>query len=177
VDVLRAEDIYVLYFAKQKKPKNIERHYTPAALARHLVDLVPIKHGERVLDPAAGANRVFLKAFPTRRKLCCEIEKGTDFLTSPYQYDWAITNPPYHLLWAFIEKASCEARKGFGFLVNINGINTLTPKRLELLRQRDFHMRRLHICQVRRWFGRYYFYVFAKQPGSCLVSWDRTPWD
>ena|ERR1700731_13358 len=168
--------MHVLFFAEQKKPQNIERHYTPAALARHLVGLVPIKRGERVLDPAAGVNRVFLKAFPTQQKLRCEIDEGTDFLIAPYRYDWAITNPPYHLLWAFIDKTSREAEKGFAFLVNINGINTLTPKRLELLRQRDFHIRRLHICQVRQWFGRYYFYVFAKQPGSCRVSWDRTPW-
>jgi hypothetical protein len=166
----------VLTFAEQTRPENIERHYTPLALARHLVGLIPITPTDRVIDPAAGATRPFLRAFPTRKKLHCEIDEGTDFLTTPYDYDWAITNPPYHLLWAFMDKASQEADKGFAFLVNINGINTLTPKRLELLRRRQFHLRRLHVCQVKQWFGRYYFYVFAKQRGNCRMSWDHVPW-
>jgi len=166
----------VLTYAKQNAPASIEKHYTPVDLARHLVGLVPIKSGERVVDPAAGRTKVFFRSFPTRRRICCEIEEGINFLAKPLEYDWAITNPPYHLLWDFIDKTSREARKGFGFLVNINGINTLTPKRIELLRERKFHLRRLHICQVKQWFGRYYFYVFIRRKGLCRVSWDTPVW-
>ena len=166
----------MLTFAEQTAPKAIDKHYTPPALARYLVGLVPIEKTDRVIDPAAGRTRAFLSAFPRAGRMHCEIEEGTDFLATRLAYDWAVTNPPYHLLWDFIDKASLEACKGFGFLVNINGINSLTPKRLALLRQRGFHLRRLHVCQVKRWFGRYYFSVFAKRCGACRVSWDRTSW-
>jgi hypothetical protein len=175
VDVLAFEDA-VLTYAEQVAPKAIGKHYTPLALARHLVELVPIEGRDRVIDPAAGKSRAFVSSFPVAKRMHCEIEEGIDFLNINLSYEWAITNPPYHLLWDFIDKASREASKGFAFLVNINGINTLTPKRLELLRQRRFHLRRLHVCQVKQWFGRYYFYVFAKQRGRCEVSWDLTPW-
>ncbi len=164
-------------YAKQKAPENIEKHYTPAALARRLIKLVPINARDVVIDPAAGKNKVFVRQFPASNCLHCEETEGTDFLSLSLSYDWAITNPPYHLLWRFIDKASLEARQGFAFLVNINGINTLTPKRLELLRERGFHMRALHICQVRKWFGRYYFYVFDKNSGMCSLTWDVASWE
>jgi hypothetical protein len=166
----------MLRYAEQVAPDRIDKHYTPLALARFLVELVPVASTDRVIDPAAGASRAFLQCFPTRRRMHCEMDEGSDFLAAPLAYDWAITNPPYHLLWAYIDKASREASKGFAFLVNINGINTLTPKRLELLRQRQFHLRHLHVCQVKRWFGRYYFYVFVKRPGACRLTWDLAPW-
>ena len=166
----------MLSYAAQRPPDDREKHSTPLALARHLVGLLPIGKADWVIDPSAGEARPFLSSLPTSNTMHCEIDEGSDFLAATYEYDWAVTNPPYHLLWAFIDKASREARKGLGFLVNINGINTLTPKRLDLLRQRGFHLRRLHVCQVRRWFGRYYFIVLMNEAGPCAVSWDATSW-
>ena len=165
-------------YAPQTAPASISKHYTPPKLAARLVSLVPISRNDTVLDPAAGANRVFIRHFSVRRKLACEIEAGVDFLRTPLSYDWAVTNPPYHLLWPFIEKAASEARKGFAFLVNINGFNSLTPRRLRLLRERGFAMRHLHVCQVRHGFGRYYFFVFSKETGrGCTLSWDNDTWE
>jgi hypothetical protein len=160
----------------QRPPSNIEQHYTPGLLAQRLVKLVPVAPEDVVLDPAAGRTRVFAKSLAVRRVLYCEVEEGIDFMSQSLAYDWAITNPPYHLLWKFIEKASQEARKGFAFLVNINGINTLTPKRLALLEERRFHMRHLHVCNVKQWMGRYYFYVFRRQAGAVQLSWDLPSW-
>jgi hypothetical protein len=163
-------------YAAQAAPADIQKHYTPACLAARLGQLVPVHAADVVLDPAAGPSKAFLEGIRARRRIAFDIEEGTDFLSTPASYDWAITNPPYHLLWPFIDKASREARRGFAFLVNINGINTLTPKRLALLAGRGFHMRRLHVCQVRQWFGRYYFYVFGRQAGACILSWDLDLW-
>jgi hypothetical protein len=168
-------------YAKQKPPNSITKHYTPESLAERLVSLVPVVPVDTVLDPSAGKNDVFLKHIKAKRKLRCEIEDGIDFLAKKMTYDWAITNPPYHLLWGrsgggFIDKASQEARKGFAFLVNINGINTLTPKRLALLRERGFYMRHLHVLNVRAWMGRYFFYVFCKEHGMCAHTWDTETW-
>jgi hypothetical protein len=171
------EDIQMLSYAVQKRPARIEKHYTPPALARRLVSMVPIKRGEVVLDPSSGKNKTFFDAFPFRRYAReCDIEDGVDFLTTPLAYAWAVTNPPYHLLWAFIDKVTQEASRGFAFLVNINGINTLTPKRLELLRQRGFHMRHLHVCNVKEWMGRYYFYIFMRERGPVNHTWDTQTW-
>jgi hypothetical protein len=166
----------VFKYAEQKAPADIQKHYTPAPLAKRLVALVPVKSTDTVLDPSAGTNRVFLKHLKAKRKLSCELQAGTDFLSTPMTYDWAITNPPYHLLWRFIEKAAQESRKGFAFLVNINGINTLTPRRLALLEQQGSYMRRLHVCNVKQWMGRYYFYVFQKKNGPVKLSWDVGSW-
>ena len=163
-------------FATQEPPKDIANHYTPPELARRLVALVPYRRTDILIDPSAGASRAFYRQFRTTRRLACEIGEGTDFLADPYSYDWAISNPPYHLLWAFIDKTSCEARKGFGYLVNINGLNSLTPKRHELLAERGFGLRTLHVCNVRRWFGRYYFVVFTKVREPCVLSWDVQSW-
>ena len=163
-------------YAKQITPKTIAKHYTPPALAARLVSLVPYDRADIVLDPSAGKNQVFIKQVKARRKIACELDEGKDFLTLPLAYDWAITNPPYHLLWAFIDKTSQEARKGFGFLVNINGINTLTPKRLTLLQERGFHLRHLHVCNVKAWMGRYYYYIFRKQEGLFSHTWDIKSW-
>jgi len=164
-------------YADQRPPEKIEKHYTPLALAARLVSLVPVEKGDIVLDPCSGKNKAFYDAFPFKRYAReLELDEGDDFLATPHAYDWSITNPPYHLLWKFIDKTSLEARKGFAFLVNINGINTLTPKRLELLRERGFHMRRLHVLNVKQWMGRYYFYVFSKQKGGIQHSWDKQTW-
>ena len=173
--VLDDEDA-VLRYAEQISPTQIEKHYTPPALASFLVGLVPIHPNDRIIDPAAGRAQPFLRSFPATRRTHCEIDEGSDFLATTLSYEWAITNPPYHLLWAFIDKASCEASKGFAFLININGVNSLTPRRLRLLQERRFHLRRLHVCQVKQWFGRYYFVVFSKRGGQCKLSWDLAPW-
>ena len=167
--------IGMFHYSEQKQPKQIDKHYTPTGLAARLVSLVPVGQREFVLDPAAGTNLAFYNHFP-RNRMKCEIADGSDFLTKPLEYDWAITNPPYHLLWKFIDKASHEARKGFAFLVNIHGINTLTPKRLALLRKRGLHMRRLHVINVKEWMGRYYFYVFSKKSGNVVYTWDEQIW-
>lgn len=163
-------------FAAQKPPQDIAAHYTPPELARRLIGLVPTLPSDTIIDPSAGVSRVFFRQFRAARRLACEISEGTNFLGKTYRYDWAISNPPYHLLWAFIDKTSAEARKGFAYLVNINGLNCLTPKRLALLEQRGFHLRALHVCTVRRWFGRYYFVVFTKASGPCVMSWDAKTW-
>lgn len=162
-------------YATQKPAQDVTTHYTPVLLARRLLSLVPYSADDLVIDPAAGSIKPFYSNIVAHR-IYCEIEEGTDFLACGLHYDWAITNPPYHLLWKFVDKASLEARKGFGFLVNINGINTLTPRRLEILTNRGFHLRALHVCTVRKWFGRYYFYIFEKRPGPCRTTWDIESW-
>jgi DNA modification methylase len=164
-------------YAEQKAPDSITKHYTPEALAKRLIELVPIKATDTVLDPSAGRNNVFLKHVKAKRKLRCEIEEGMDFLAAPLlNYDWAITNPPYHLLRKFVDKTAEEANKGFAFLVNINGVNSFTPLCLDNLRTRGFYLRHLHVVNVKAWMGRYFFFVFSKQPGDCKHTWDTEAW-
>lgn len=154
-----------IQYAEQKSPDNIQKHYTPKELALDLFQLVHVQQYDIVLDPASGDG-----AFPCDMSL--DIQKGQDYLLQGnIVYDWAITNPPYHLLWKFIEKA-IEARKGFAFLVNINGINTLTPKRLTFLKDKGFYMRKLHVVNVKNWNGRYFFYVFQREEGNCQLTWS-----
>ena len=163
-------------YAAQKPPEKIEKHYTPLDLARRLVALVPLRDNDAVVDPAAGKNLVFYRVLPAVQESVRHRERRrlSGIVADIRLGDYQSAN---HLLWKFIEKSSSEARKGFAFLVNINGINTLTPKRLAYLQEQGFHMRHLHVVNVKAWMGRYYFYVFGRNPGPCALSWDVKSWE
>lgn len=72
-------------FAAQKQ--DIAAHYTPPDLARRLVELVPSLPSDTIIDPSAGASRIFFRQFRAARRLACEISEGTDFLEKAYRYD------------------------------------------------------------------------------------------
>jgi hypothetical protein len=160
----------------------MRKHYTPEPLAKYLISLLPIEETDVLLDPACGENRVFFRNFPSRKKDFCEVQMslggrdaGKDFLEYWKQVDWAITNPPFHLYWPFVEHASMICRKGFAFLTSSNAFLSYTPKRLTLLSERGFGMTNLHVLNIKQWFGRYYFVVFQKGKGS-IISWSEQTW-
>lgn len=169
-------------FAEQKPVSDITFHYTPEALAKVLINLVPIQPSDLVLDPSCGENKVFLKNFPTQNKLSCEIrddligdDVGKDFLDFATPVDWAITNPPFSLYWKFCDHASEICRKGFAYLTNSNAFLSLTPRRLTLLSERGFGITTLEVLNIRKWFGRYYFVVFEKGKPS-IIGWSKETW-
>ena len=71
-------------------------HQTPKDLAKDLIALVPLKEGDRVIEPFRGEG-AFYDNFPSNTvKDWAEIEKDKDY-TVLEDYDWVITNPPFRL--------------------------------------------------------------------------------
>lgn len=159
--------------ARSKKIKDITFHYTNELLVKDLIRLTPIQPEHSVLDAGSGKNKVwFNNLSPGQKKYECEIEDGVDFLTDwNTTVDWVIGNPPFADGWKFLEKAACCARVGVAFLGNINFFNCLTPKRLYRLAELGFFLNRIHIVMDKRWFGRYYYVIFARQSNS-TITWN-----
>ena len=154
------------------KVKDITFHYTKPEMVKDLIELIPFNKYESVLDAGSGKNKVWYNNIPDYcLKEECEIEDGKDFLTINTRYDWIIGNPPFHLGWKFLEKASEISDKGIAFLGNLNFFNSCVPNRFEKLKSKGFYLRKIHIVQDKRWFGRYYFLIFTKNT-NYFLSWN-----
>ena len=142
----------------RKEPNN--EFYTPRELADKLYNLIDIKEEDVVMDNAYGTGNFYFGGLESR-----------DFFNDDRVVDWYITNPPYSELDKWLEK-SCNARKGFAYLL---GINNLTAKRIEECEKRGFFITKIHLCKVFKWFGMSAFIVWEKnKPG--ILNYDRAVW-
>ena len=148
--------------------KDITFHYTNEEMVKDLIAITPIS--DSVLDAGSGKNKVWFKNL-IGEKYECEIEDGVDFLLWDKRVDWVIGNPPFHLGWVFLYKASQIANKGIAFLGNLNFWNSCLPNRFDILKERGFYLNKIHIVQDKRWFGRYYYLIFTKKQNKFL-SWN-----
>jgi hypothetical protein len=147
-------------------------HQTPEALAKKLLEFVPLQEGDTVYEPFKGEG-AFFKNFPANTtNLWAEIKQGKDFQVEQ-DYDWVITNPPFRLteeyqringFWLTLDYFTQRARKGVAMLFNKKCLEALTPKRLETLASRGFTVQKIVVCSVKKWHGRYYFLIVEKKP-------------
>ena len=153
--------------------RDITFHYTNPEMVKDLVALLPIETTDFVLDAGSGKNKVWFneikdKCFALER----EIKDGKDFMEWDIPVQWVIGNPPYHIGWKFTKKATEIAQKGIAWLVNNTEMNSLfTPRRQQIIRDAGFYLQRIHIVADKRWFGRYYFLIFTKEPNT-FISWN-----
>jgi hypothetical protein len=149
-----------------------EFHYTSPEMVKDLIEMLPFREGDIVLDCGSGENKVWYKNIPEKcvRKEC-EIEDGVDFLKWDFPVDYCIGNPPFDIGWKFTEKATLIARKGIAFLGSIKFFNQFTGKRLEFMKEKGFELQHIHVVADARWFGKYFFLIFEKKKG--FVSWTR----
>jgi hypothetical protein len=140
-----------------------DEFFTPRMLAESLFKIVPAMTEDLIMDNAYGTGNFYFGGL-----------KSTDFLNDHRKVDWYITNPPYSFLDKWLEK-SCEANKGFAYLL---GINNLTAKRIEDCENRGFYVSHIHLCKVFKWFGMSAFVVWEKKNnnGSIKMSYDRIVW-
>lgn len=87
---------------RTKKATAADTVYTRDDTAQWIVDYY--KPQGSILDPSAGKN-AFYDKFTNREKYRCEIEDGIDFFNWDKHVDWIITNPPYSIYDAFLEKS------------------------------------------------------------------------
>ena len=145
-------------------------HYTSEEMVKELIKLTPIFGS--VLDAGSGENKVWYNNL-VGEKYECEIEDGIDFFEWTKRTDWIIGNPPFHIGWLFMEKAIKLSNFGIAWLVNNCGMNSLfTPRRLEKIADRGFYLQKMHIVSDKRWFGRYYYLIYTKEPSN-IISWNK----
>lgn len=152
--------------------KTYDFHQTPAACAKDLIAFVPLVEGDRVVEPFKGEG-AFYNNFPDFvSKDWAELEQGKDYRELTGEYDWVITNPPFKLdtgakkvnaFWFLLDYYSQRAKKGIAFLGNDSCFSTLTPIRQAILRQRGWRMTKVVVCSIKKWRGRYFFFVLQKE--------------
>jgi len=167
---------YVKQNLGRKQTREKEFHYTDESLVKDCLQLINFNKEDVVLDVGSGENMVWFNNFPVKNKDWVEIEKGRDFFEYDKKVDWCVGNPPFRLLPKMVEKASNISNFGIGFLMSIDGINSLTPLRLEKLKNKGFSMKRLFVVTCKRWFGRYYFVIFTKEDND-FVSYSKTNYE
>jgi hypothetical protein len=159
--------------------KDITFHYTNEQMAKDLINLLPLKENQIVIDAGSGKNKVFYNNLPCFvKKYEYEIEDGNDFLLVNQKADWIIGNPPYHISWKFTEKALELSNFGIAWLVNNQALNShFTPRRIKLMQDNNFYLQKIHVVADNRWFGRYYFLIFSKESNnfvSCNLNTYKT---
>lgn len=148
-------------------------HQTPVQLAIDLIASLDLNEADKLYEPFKGEG-AFYNAFPaSNAKDWSEITEGRDYTAYEGEYDWVITNPPFRLetgskrvnsFWYLIDYFTKRANKGVAFLANDRCFSALTPKRIESLNQRGWYIAKMVVCSVKKWRGRYYFFVLEKKP-------------
>lgn len=153
-----------------------EFHQTPKECAKDLMAFVPLVDGDIVAEPFRGEG-AFYDSFPANvEKKWAELEKGIDYTTLE-DYDWVITNPPFRLefgskrvnsFWYLLDYYSTRAKKGIAFLGNDSCFSTLTPRRQAILKERGWIMTKVVVCSIKKWRGRYFFFILQKGEGGFM---------
>jgi len=146
-------------------------HQTPYECAKDLIQFVPLVEGDVVAEPFKGEGAFYNNFPPFVVKKWAELEEGIDYTTLE-DYDWVISNPPFRLestdgkrvnsFWFLLDYYSTRAKKGIAFLGNDSCFSTLTPKRQEILKNRGWVMTKVVVCSVKKWRGRYFFFILQK---------------
>jgi hypothetical protein len=154
-------------------------HQTPKECAKDLIAFIPFLPGDLVYEPFRGEG-AFYDAFPANVvKDWAEIKMGKDFKDLSGNCDWVVSNPPFKLehtdgkrrnaFWFLLDYYSTRANKGIAFLANDICFSTLTPNRMKLLKDRGWSITKCVVCAVKKWRGRYFFFILQKTP-SCFMD-------
>lgn len=158
---------------KDKENPN-DKVMTPHTLALKLIKMTPLKKGDFVLDAFSGKN-AFYSQYPSFvKKDWCEIDNKRDFFDWDKKVDWVgPTNPPYSKIKTVLEHSCKIANKGIAFLI---GVMNMGPNRIKMLEDNGFGITKMHLCNVKGWFGKSLFFIAEKGKKS-IISYDINYWD
>lgn len=167
-----------------EKTETYHFHQTPSELAKDIL----IKHdslfqdNDVLYEPFRGEG-AFFNHFPSRCvSKWAEIVEGKDYKIES-DFDWVITNPPFRLegqtgrrnaFFELLDYFSLRAKKGIIFLGNDYCLDTITPKRQQVLKERGWGLTHITSCNIKKWRGRYYVLVFQKNTSSILDYFQKT---
>lgn len=152
-------------------------HQTPKECAKDLVAFVPLVPGDKVIEPFKGEGAFYDSLPQFVEKDWAEIRDGRHYEDLEGEYDWVITNPPFRLetgtkrvnsFWFLLDYYTQRAKKGIAFLGNDSCFCTLTPKRQKILEQRGWSMTKVVVCSIKKWRGRYFFFILEKDKPSFM---------
>lgn len=154
-------------------------HQTPEALCKKLLANVPFEQGDTVWEAFAGEGNFFRNLPTFTKNVSTEIEQGKCFTSFTEPFDWVVTNPPYNLVlngkkvrssfWFLLKYFCSRANKGVALLGNSNCLNAVSPKRLKELNEMGWYLNNIVICDVKKWYNRYFFMIFTKvKTNDCI---------
>jgi len=166
----------VIEITEQKKKEEIEylKQQTPLALAKLLIDKIPLEVGDVVYEPFKGEGN-FYHQFPDRiHKDWSEIREGRNFLTYMKPVDWVITYPPFKMdslkgkesvFFRILNYFASEnrVRKGICMLGSKESYMSITPRRMSLLNSKGWFLKKQVLCNVSECRGRMVFMMFGKK--------------
>jgi len=151
-------------------------HQTPEDLCKKLIALTPLEPNDRVLEAFKGEGAFYNNLPDFVEKDWCEIEEGRDFRDYTGEYDWFISNPPFRLeigdgkrensFFKLVKYFTERAKKGIAVLANDNCFSTLTPNRLQELKNRGWYIHHIIVSCIKKWRGRYFYIIFKKEPST-----------
>lgn len=151
-----------------------------------LLKLNPISPTEYFFEPFKGEGTLY-DLIPNENKEWCEITKERDI----FQYDFenskanvVYTNPPYacsipnkkgifktrNSVYYFLELFMTKLThlKKIGFIMNMSCFSSLTPKRLQKLKQLGFTIANITMFNCSYWYGLQLFVVFDRNENTCF---------
>lgn len=160
---------------KQKKVPN-DVFITPLNLAKKAIEMVDVVEGEIWYDPFKNSGSYY-NQFPSQNeKKYTEILEGLDFFEFEEKVDVICSNPPYSMLDKVLEKSIALQPRVISYLI---GVNNLTCRRLEMMKEAGYVMTQMHMCKVFKWFGMSFIVQFEKMKNkdeTGIVSYDRIVW-
>lgn len=103
---------------------------TPRNIAKRIIDQLPIKPFDTVLDPFFGTG-AFYDQYPQCHKFWCEIKDGKDFFDYTAPVNWIVSNPPYSK-FTEVMKHSYEIADNIVYLIPLNKIVSSWGRCLDL---------------------------------------------
>jgi hypothetical protein len=140
---------------------------TPLPLAKKAIDMVGTVEG-KWLDPFKATGNYF-NQFPTENKDYTEITEDLDFFNYTSEVDVICSNPPYSLINDVLAHSVKLNPKVINYLI---GINNLTPKRIEFMNTAGYYISKIHITNVKVWFGMSIIIQFEKCERN-IITFDR----
>tara|TARA_R110000803_G_scaffold48228_1_gene100189 strand:+ start:337 stop:831 length:495 start_codon:yes stop_codon:yes gene_type:complete len=158
-----------------------EFHFTPPDIAKELIKDIKFNEDDNTLEPCKASGN-FYDLIPYKKDWC-EIDEGRDIFTYDFgntKFTKVIVNPPYrtnhadekerkNIVIDFIFKCFDLCDGEVWILLNGKMLNSITPIRLQKIKEKGFNMCFMRILNIKIWYGRYYWVCFSNKKESIIT--------
>jgi hypothetical protein len=133
---------------------------TPLGLSKKQIEMIDTTPDEIWYDPFRNDGSYYNQFPDGNPKEWSEILDGRDFFEFNKQVDVICSNPPYSMMTRILEKCIELEPRVISLLI---GQMNYTPRRMEMLENAGYLLKKLHISRVHKWFG-----------NSCLIQYEKS---